>query len=59
MEEILKLLEEFGEKWNLDYHHIKIFKDGGGGVYDEDDEEIFEFSTIDELKKLLKTWEPD
>lgn len=54
MKKILKLLKKFNKR-NTPLHSIRIFSDESGRLYNEwDEEEIFRFDNLKELKKHLK-----
>ena len=64
VEELLQLMKDTGKtkipfnKDNIAKFYIKLFTDGSGTLtstaWSTQDEEIFEFQTLDELYKFLK-----
>lgn len=54
MEELKQLLTVISKNKGLYALSINIFRDGSGGLVDEDDNEIFEFDTTEEMFEKLK-----
>ena len=54
MKQILNLFEKYNDRKRLPLASLIIFHDGSGIIQDGNDNRIFDFNDIDELKKELK-----
>jgi hypothetical protein len=58
MEELMKLIEEFSQKFpHYEYPHFTIYIDGSGGLY-SGDYELFDFDNMDDLRQKIKEFKP-